>query len=136
MDGRWAGVVIPESVGRSVEACRVFEEVVRQAREGYERLLELGIPKEDARYVLPQGVTSTIMVTMNARELLHFFRVRLCKRAHWEIRELASKMLEKVREVAPILFEDAGPSCKVLGFCPEEKPCKERRMVVDAEGDS
>lgn len=75
---------------------------------------------EDARYVLPNACETKIVATMNARELLHFFNHRCCNRAQWEIRELATQMLILVKKVAPILFENAGPSC-VNGPCPEGK---------------
>jgi thymidylate synthase (FAD) len=73
---------------------------------------------EDARYVLPNACETKIMVTMNARTLLHFFNLRCCNRAQWEIRQMAEKMLEQVKEVAPILFKNAGPRC-LNGHCPE-----------------
>lgn len=77
-----------------------------------------GVPYEDSRYVLPQAFTCKIMLTMNARELRHFFSLRCCARAQWEIRHLARQMLAKCQEVAPALFADAGPGC-VRGHCPE-----------------
>ncbi len=73
---------------------------------------------EDARFVLPNGCETKIVVTMNARELLHFFEVRCCMRAQWEIRACAVQMLSEVKKVAPILFKNAGPAC-VSGPCPE-----------------
>ena len=73
---------------------------------------------EDARYVLPNACETKIMVTMNARTLIHFFNVRCCTRAQWEIREMAKLMLKEVRAVAPNIFKSAGPSC-VSGPCPE-----------------
>lgn len=73
---------------------------------------------EDARYVFPNACETKIMVTMNARSLLHFFEQRCCNRAQWEIRELAEKMIALVKEVAPTLFKFAGPSC-IKGACPE-----------------
>lgn len=73
---------------------------------------------EDARFVLPNACETHITFTMNARELLHFFSLRCCTRAQWEIRELAIKMLELVKPVAPAIFEKAGPGC-VRGACPE-----------------
>ncbi|MCJ7608012.1 MAG: FAD-dependent thymidylate synthase, partial [Thermoplasmata archaeon] len=76
------------------------------------------VPKEDARYVLPNACFTNITVTMNARELWHFFNLRCCRRAQWEIRLMAWRMLEAVQKVAPILFADAGPRC-LLGPCPE-----------------
>lgn len=75
---------------------------------------------EDARYVLPNACETKIICTMNARTLMNFFHHRCCERAQWEIREMATKMLMLVREVAPTLFKYAGPSC-VSGNCPEGK---------------
>ena len=80
--------------------------------------------KEDARFVLPGACETRMMVTMNARELRHFFSLRCCNRAQWEIRELADEMLRLCKEAAPLLFADAGPGC-VRGRCPEgEKSCR------------
>mgnify|MGYP002514653711 CR=1 FL=1 len=73
---------------------------------------------EDARYVLPNATTTAMIVTMNARELMHFFRLRCCNRAQWEIREVADEMLRLCQEVAPTLFDGAGAPC-VSGNCPE-----------------
>ncbi|MDP3386589.1 MAG: FAD-dependent thymidylate synthase [Eubacteriales bacterium] len=73
---------------------------------------------EDARYVLPNACETKIMVTMNARSLMHFFRLRCCERAQWEIRQMAYQMLIEVMHVAPGLFKDAGPGC-AAGPCPE-----------------
>lgn len=73
---------------------------------------------EDARYVLSNACETKIIATFNARSLLHFFNERCCERAQWEIRDMASRMLELVKEVAPTVFRCAGPSC-VSGACPE-----------------
>ncbi len=75
---------------------------------------------EDARFVLPNACTTKMICTMNARSLLNFFSHRCCNRAQWEIRDLATQMLREVREVAPHLFEKAGPPC-LRGGCPEGK---------------
>ena len=78
---------------------------------------------EDARFVLPNACETRLLLTMNARELLHFFGLRMCERAQWEIRELAKQMFELVYGVAPAVFIDAGPAC-LRGKCPEgEKSC-------------
>ncbi len=82
---------------------------------------------EDARFVLPGACETRMMVTMNVRELRHFFSLRMCSRAQWEIRALATEMHRLCMEVAPALFADAGPGC-LRGACPEgEKTCG--RMV-------
>lgn len=96
-----------------------FGDFYAAAYEEYRRLLAQGIAEEDARYVLPQGVTSRIVVTMNARELLHFFELRCCMRAQFEIRALAWLMLAKAKAVAPLIFENAGPVCLRGLECPE-----------------
>ena len=75
---------------------------------------------EDARFVLPNAAETKMIVTMNARELMHFFKLRCCNRAQWEIREVAWEMLRLVSEIAPTLFKNAGPSC-VAGACSEGK---------------
>lgn len=75
---------------------------------------------EDARFVLPNACETKMMVTMNARSLLNFFRLRCCQRAQWEIRELACEMLRLCYAVAPSVFASAGPSC-CLGSCNEGK---------------
>ena len=99
------------------DAIRYYEQSLKDVTE---RMRKLGVPEEDIRYLYPQGLKTNIVVTMNARELRHLLGVRLCKRAQWEIRELAWKMLELVRPTAPFVFMDAGPSC-VRGACPEGK---------------
>lgn len=79
---------------------------------------------EDARYVFPNACETKIVVTMNARSLMNFFRHRCCNRAQWEIRELANLMLKEVKKVAPILFKNAGAPC-IVGECPEgEMSCR------------
>ncbi|MEM2109124.1 MAG: FAD-dependent thymidylate synthase [Candidatus Odinarchaeota archaeon] len=109
-----------------------YDRLMLQIAEFYQKMLAT-VPVEDARYVLPNAACTNIVVTMNARELNHFFNLRLCNRAQWEIRELATKMLEEVRKVAPILFENAGPNCDRLGYCPEgELSCGRRPVKTKA----
>ncbi len=113
-------VVKPGTVADDSEASRIFDETVDAIEAAYARLLELGIPAEDARYLLPNAAESKIVITMNVRELLHFFSLRCCNRAQWEIREMAHRMLELARPTAPYIFLDAGAGC-VRGACPEGK---------------
>jgi thymidylate synthase (FAD) len=115
-----------EDGGEEADAEAYFEETMRLIAERYRRLNKaLGntgeSSNEDARYVLPNACESKIFVTMNARELLHFFEERLCMRAQWEIRDVADRMLAAVREVCPGVFEGAGPKCLRYGRCPEGK---------------
>ncbi len=79
---------------------------------------------EDARFILPNACETKIVVTMNARSLMNFFRLRCCNRAQWEIKAVADEMLRLCCGVAPTLFKNAGPAC-VNGACPEGKmSCK------------
>lgn len=75
---------------------------------------------EDARFVLPNAAETKMILSMNARELMHFFNLRCCNRAQWEIREVAWQMLSEVIKVAPNLFASCGPSC-IGGVCSEGK---------------
>ena len=108
----------PPTVKADGEADLIFERAMEAAGEAYNALLERGIPPEDARFVLPNACCTHIVVTMNARELLHFVKLRCCRRAQWEIRSVAGQMLALARENTPILFAKAGPAC-VWGSCGE-----------------
>lgn len=114
--------VMPESV-EEWNCINDFELIMVEIQSAYRELISMGVPEEDARYILPNACCTNITVTMNARELRHFFGERCCTRAQWEIREMAEKMLEQVRAVAPVLFENVGPKCLRLGYCPEAKGC-------------
>ena len=87
--------------------------------------------QEDARFVLPNATVTTYLMTMNARELRHFFSLRCCNRAQWEIRELAEEMYKQCLLADPELFSDAGPGC-VRGHCPESRPCGNPKGGKDA----
>ncbi len=112
--------VVPETVKGDGKASQIYADTMDRIWKAYADLIDLGIPAEDARYVLPNGCTTDITITMNARELLHFFSMRCCNRAQWEIRAMADEMLRLCREVSPVIFADAGPAC-VRGPCPEGK---------------
>jgi thymidylate synthase (FAD) len=109
----------PESIEKQEELDGLFDEVMTNCKNVYDTLRRKGISPEDARFVLPIATQTKIAVTMNARELRHFFAMRCCLRAQWEIRELADRMLKICKATAPSLFENAGPSCVGLGRCPE-----------------
>ena len=101
-----------------------------------QEMMEKGVPAEDARYVIPQGVTCSLIMTMNARELRHLFALRCCNRAQWEIREMARQMLGLCMIAAPEMFRTAGPGC-VRGLCPEgKKACGKPWKRVKDEAES
>jgi len=113
--------VTPPNISDNAEAKKIFDETLEKISKTYQKLLKMGVPKEDARFILPNAAKTNIIVTMNARELHHFFNLRCCARSQWEIREVATEMLKQVRKAVPALFEKAGPSCVKLGYCPEGK---------------
>lgn len=115
-------VVTPPTIAENPEHSRLFEAQVAALHAAYGALVEAGVPAEDARYLLPNATETKIIITMNARELLHFFGVRCCERAQWEIRAMAVEMLRLVKPVAPTVFENAGPGC-LAGPCPEGSMC-------------
>lgn len=111
-------MVVPESISVSPKRSELFSRAAKAAAEAYRELVADGVPAEDARFVLPNAAETKIIVTMNARELLHFFELRCCERAQWEIRALAIEMLRLVKPAAPVIFSSAGPGC-ISGGCPE-----------------
>lgn len=112
-------VVAPVRIAAYPDLAARFESLAEKAALFYTDCLERGILSEDARYGLLQAGTTRLVMTMNARELRHFFSLRCCNRAQWEIRSLADEMLRQVKRVAPVLFENAGPGCVAKGACPE-----------------
>ena len=122
-------MVMPDSIARSAFLNEAVE-CLSLSIDLYKRMVADGIPPEDARYVTPQAVVTNLLLTMNARELRHFFKLRCCNRAQWEIRGVADAMLAICKRVVPELFYGAGPSC-VSGGCMEACPCGYRRNEHD-----
>ena len=129
--------VVPPSIKKDHELAHYFEEFMGKAQEAYNhvarRLGDKGLEGEeanqDARFILPNACETKIIITMNARELLHFFRQRCCNRAQWEIRAMAIEMLRLVKRTAPTIFSQAGPDC-LKGKCPEGKySCRKMKEV-------
>ena len=136
--------VTPPEIASDPEAKRIYDEIMAEDQERYDRLTEILKAKhkkefaaqgkdektadrlaekkaiEDARFVLPNACETQMVMTMNARSLMNFFRIRCCRRAQWEIRDIAEQMLSLVIKVAPNLFKNAGPSC-ICGGCSEGK---------------
>ena len=136
--------VTPPEIAAVPEALELYEEIMAEDQKRYDRLAEILKEKhiktfmaegkdektaarlaekkaiEDARFVLPNSCETQMVMTMNARSLMNFFKIRCCKRAQWEIQDIANQMLALVCEVAPNLFKNAGPSC-LNGKCSEGK---------------
>lgn len=114
--------VTPHTIEHNPEALAIFEDIIFDIKNSYSRLIELGIPAEDARFILPNACASEINVKMNLRELIHFMNERLCSCAQWEIREMAAKMRDAVLEVCPEIKDMLVPKCEKdssLCYCTE-----------------
>jgi thymidylate synthase (FAD) len=116
-------IVLPPSVLENIEAKKVYMDTMVQVSKAYKTLVDMGIPKEDARYLLPNATYTQLIMTMNVRELIHFFGLRLCHRAQEEIRLMAALMLQECRKISPVIFNRVGPNCFMQGKCPEGKMC-------------
>ena len=125
--------IVPPTIAARPEAAAKFAALMAQIRTAYEELTDLGIPKEDARYVLANATETKVVITMNARTLLHFFSLRCCMRAQWEIRAMAEAMLKEARQAAPLLFAKAGPTCLSAGYCSEGKMSCGRAKPLPAQ---
>ena len=111
--------IVPASIASKPEAKAKFDKLMTEIQAMYDEFIALYIPAEDARYILPNATETKIVCTFNARSLLNFFSLRCCTRAQWEIRALANEMLRQCQAVAPVIFENAGPTCVSEGVCHE-----------------
>ena len=115
--------VTPATISAQPEIKAKFQKVVESAHSLYVEMMRAGIPAEDARYVLPSAVETRLVMTMNARELMHACSLRLCSRAQWEINQLFEEMKKEVERVAPRLSVELNPKCYHLGYCDESESC-------------
>lgn len=126
--------IVPASIASKPEAKAKFDKLMTEIQAMYDEFIALDIPAEDARYILPNATETKIVCTFNARSLLNFFSLRCCTRAQWEIRALANEMLRQCQEVAPVIFENAGPTCVSEGVCHEvAMSCGRLRAILAAK---
>ena len=128
--------VTPTSVSKNAEAHELYEKTVETIKRAYSDLLEMGVPAEDARMLLPNACCTELCVKMNLRELIHFCNERLCACAQWEIRAMAREMVRAVVEVAPELKAFLVPKCEAhapYSFCTESKSrsCGRHPLISD-----
>lgn len=114
--------IIPQTIKEDDVLFLEYIELMERIQSFYDSAIKRGIQAEDARFALPNACSTQLIMTMNIRSLLNFFELRCCERAQWEIREMANKMLDICKEIAPNLFANAGASC-VRGKCREGKMC-------------
>lgn len=115
--------ITPPTIQDNPEALEMYETYLAEMNSIYTKMLELGIPNEDARYVFPNCMETKIVISMNVKSWKHFFNERCCDKAQWEIRDLANVLLKKFRSEIPVLFDEAGPKCILFKRCTEQKPC-------------
>ena len=123
--------IIPPTIERNPELKQKFEEFMQDISNKYLEFTEAGIPAEDARFVLPNATASSMVASLNLRELIHLANLRLCTRAQYEIRLLVKGMCDALIAEEPWLKDYLVPKCEALGFCDEDKSCG--RKITRAE---
>ncbi len=109
--------IVPKTIEKNKKNLEIYLKGIKNVSDIYNSLLNNGVPAEDARMILPNACETKIVVTMNCRSLFNFFSERLCQRAQWEIRAMASLMLKECKKVAPNVFCFAGPTCVTEKIC-------------------
>ncbi len=126
--------IIPPEISYSDKKRKEFGQAMEEVEAVYKKLVKAGIKPEDARFVLPNACETKLVLTMNARSLTNFFRLRTCRRAQWEIRALAGEMMRLVKKTAPLLFANVGPSCQTEKICWEgEMSCGLYKKIPGAK---
>jgi thymidylate synthase (FAD) len=117
------GIVIPKTIQQDEELLESFKEEIGNIKKLYQKMVDNGIPNEDARFILPNATESIIVTKMNFRSLMEFCHKRLCTRAQWEIREMTKQMVEEIKKISPFLVQYLVSTCEYLGYCPEGDCC-------------
>ncbi len=123
--------IIPPTIDRNPELKEKFEKFMEEISDKYQEFVDAGIPAEDARFVLPNAASSSLVASLNLRELIHLANLRLCTRAQYEIRSMVKDMCSALVEEEPWLKNYLVPKCEAVGFCDEHKPCG--REITKAE---
>lgn len=113
----------PETIEKSEDLNKKFDEFMTKVSEFYLELTEAGIPAEDARAVLPNAASTSMVASLNLREMIHLANLRLCTRAQKEIRILVKRMCDELIKEEPWLKDYLVPKCERFGFCDEDKSC-------------
>lgn len=100
-----------------------FDAMIKATHDLYREMIEAGVPAEDARFILPNAMETRLVMSMNARELMHACSLRLCQRAQWEIQTLFTMVKEEVAKVAPRIAAEFKPKCYRMGYCDERESC-------------
>ena len=115
--------IIPPTIYKNPELKEKFISFMGEISDKYQEFIEAGIPAEDARFVLPNATSSSLVASLNLRELIHLAQLRLCTRAQYEIRIMVKAMCDEITKEEPWLKEYLVPKCEFNGFCDEHKSC-------------
>lgn len=115
--------IIPKSIAASPELKEKFEDFMNKTADLYQDFINAEIPAEDARSILPNAAASSLVASLNLRELIHLANLRLCTRAQLEIRQMVKAMCDEVVKIEPWLADYLVPKCQKLGYCDEHKSC-------------
>ena len=115
--------IIPPTIDKNPELREKFVSFMGEISNKYQEFVDAGIPAEDARFVLPNAASSSLVASLNLREMIHLANLRLCTRAQYEIRCMVKAMCDELTAKEPWLKEYLVPKCEALGFCDEHKSC-------------
>ncbi|MBR0519235.1 FAD-dependent thymidylate synthase [bacterium] len=110
--------VISERIKEDEKLLELYQDFVEKSFDLYNTFIRLGLPREDAMYVLPSSKSENIVITMTASQLFKFFSDKCCKKASKEIRKLAWQIFRECVKISPAIFEHAGPACFLKRKCP------------------
>ena len=108
-----------------------YDEFMSKTAEFYEKMINQGIPAEDARFILPNAATSSLVASLNLREFIHLANIRLCTNAQHEIRVMVKKMCDLAMEKDPWLAEYLVPKCEAAGHCDEIRGCGRKPQKIN-----
>ena len=115
--------VVPKTIANNPEFAAKYDKFMEDTSKLYLEMTEAGIPAEDARFILPNATSTSMVASLNLREMIHLANLRLCSRAQYEIRVLVKMMCDELIKSEPWLKDYLVPKCEKLGFCDEDKSC-------------
>ncbi len=115
--------IVPPTIARNADLAEKYNKFMKNVSEFYLELTDMGIPAEDARFILPNAAASSMVASLNLREMIHLANIRLCTRAQYEIRTMVKMMCDELIKEEPWLEKYLTPKCEKLGYCDEDKCC-------------
>jgi len=123
--------IIPPTIEKDEKLKKSFEDFMGEISNKYQEFIEAGVPAEDARFVMPNAASSSLVASLNLRELIHIANLRLCSRAQYEIRTMVKMMCDELIKEEPWLKPYLVPKCERYGFCDEDKSCGRKPKLQD-----